>query len=246
MKKVLFILMAIVPILVLGQSSQTKHYAWQGKMGESISFRLELEQASNGLVIGETTYFRKNGKVSDIPVYGRYLKLEDGIELVLNEYANRKECGTIVITLDEKGNLLEGVWSHGEKTFAFNNVKKVGFSYGKHERFINPAVGQQCNGEYGFSYASGNPNMPECGGYAKLKVNGSSISWEMNQVTPNIAEGKGRSTLVGNTFSGQVSNFKFKAIVYKDCIYVIRTNPQDGQVEDFGAWATLEGIYIKH
>ncbi len=241
-------LLALVSIAASGQFATKRFYAWQGKLGTDISFRLELEQASNGLVIGETTYFRKNGKTANIPVYGFYLHLEDGDELVLTEYDGRTACGTFIIEIDQNGELQCGKWSHLDKELDLNEINKVSFSYGKHEKFIYPATGAQCNGEYGFRYKTGNPNWDENGGYAELKVgiNGKQIKWEMNQVTPNIAEGSGTSALITNTFSGKVGSFKFKAYIYKDCLYVINTNPQDAPWDEFGAHATLEGIYLKH
>lgn len=246
MKKTLFLLLAILPLVAIAQQKITRHYAWEGKMGEGISFRLELEQADNNLVIGETTYYRKNGKVADIPVYGQYLALEDGYELILNEYDGREECGTIIIELDKNGIFLEGSWSNDTRSYDFREMNKVGFSYGKHETFIFPATGALCTGEYGFKYKSGNPTMPEYGGYAALKVSGKVVNWEMNQVTPNIADANGKSVMLGNTFSGSTGNFKFKAYVYKDCLFVVNTNPQDAPWDEFGHNATLAGIYLKH
>lgn len=231
---------------MFAQDPKTKHYAWEGTMGENITFRLELEKASNGLIIGETTYFRKNGKISDIPVYGRFCELEDGNELVLSEYNVRTECGTIIIMLDSKGNFESGEWSHGDKSYELNNMKAVPFSFGKHQTFLFPVSGERCNGEYGFSYKTGNPNMPEYGGYASLKVIGNMLKWEMNQVTPNIAEGNGKSLYKGNTFSGKAGDFKFNAYTYRDCLYVVCTNPENAPFNSFGNNATLEGIYIKH
>lgn len=248
MKNLFLLLLTLVAmqIAAIAQTTGYKYYAWEGKMGESISFRIELEHAPNGLVKGETTYFRKNGKITDIPVYGKFMAFDGVNELVLHEYDQRTQCGTIIITLEKDGKFKTGEWSNLEKTLEFNDITKQDFSFGKHETFFNPTIGAACNGEYGFKYKSGNPNNPEYGGYASLKVSGNTMNWEMNQVTPNIADGKGRSTINGNTFSGQTSNFKFKAYVYCDCLYVVCLNPEVGQFEDFGAWATLEGIYIKY
>ena len=43
-------------------SEAVRRYAWDGYLEGDIHFRLEAEQSSNDLVIGEMTYFRKNGK----------------------------------------------------------------------------------------------------------------------------------------------------------------------------------------
>ena|GEM_PF-1905099 len=223
-----------------------KRYAWEGYLDATTHFRLELEQANNNLVIGEMTYFRKNGKVSDIPVYGTFREIGDGEWLLLHEYNERKECGTITIDIGANDAIYAGTWSNGNKEMKMTKTEKVSFSEGKHETFFQPASPAEMTGEFGFSYVKSEEPLVEGGGYAKLTPYGSDmVRWEMNNISSGIAEANGESVIEFNTFMGNYQNFDFRAFVYKDCLYIMRTNPDDGRVEDWGVAGTLEGIYLR-
>ena len=223
-----------------------KRYAWEGYLDATTHFRLELEQANNNLVIGEMTYFRKNGKVSDIPVYGTFREIGDGEWLLLHEYNERKECGTITIDIGANDAIYAGTWSNGNKEMKMTKTEKVSFSEGKHETFFQPASPAEMTGEFGFSFVKSEEPLVEGGGYAKLTPYGSDmVRWEMNNISSGIAEANGESVIEFNTFMGNYQNFDFRAFVYKDCLYIMRTNPDDGRVEDWGVAGTLEGIYLR-
>ena len=101
-------------------------------------------------------------------------------------------------------------------------------------------------GEFGFSYVKSEEPLVESGGYAKLTPYGSDmVRWEINNISSGIAEANGESVIEFNTFMGNYQNFDFRAFVYKDCLYIMRTNPDDGRVEDWGVAGTLEGIYLR-
>lgn len=247
MKKLLTLIFLLTALFSQLQAKDVivQRYAWDGKLGKDIHFRLEIERNSEGLVLGETSYFRKNGQITDIPVFGTYSKDDQGNEILyLNEFDGNTQCGSFYIRVSGEW-VKEGHWSLGEKILEFNDLENVGFSYGKNGTFFYPAEGEAVNGYYSFTYPNDNPDMQMRGGHAELTVKGSKVQWEMAQVTPNIAEGQGQSTLVGNKFSGNVGSFLFSAWVYQNCVYVKCLNPDAEPNEDFGAWATLEGIYVR-
>ena len=224
-----------------------KRYAWEGYLNATTHFRLELEQASNNLVIGEMTYFRKDGKVSDIPVYGTFREIGDGEWLLLHEFNGRKECGTITIDLGANDAVYAGSWSNGNKEMVMSKTEKVNFSEGKHQTFFHPASPAEMKGEFGFSYVKTEEPLVEGGGYVKITPYGDDmVRWEMNNISGGIAEASGESAIELNTFEGAYNNFEFRAFVYKDCVYVLRTNPDDGPIDDWGVAGTLEGVYIRH
>ena len=183
----------------------------------------------------------KNG----VDINGVAFKGEDGKDILfLREYDGSKECGTFYITLN--GEWIEhGAWMLGEKNLEFNDLRNSTFSEGKHGTFFYPAEGEEAVGYYAFNYHSDNPILAGPGGHAKLVQRGSRLFWEMAQVTPNIAEGQGNSVLVGNKFNGRTGKFMFTAWAYKNCLYVKCLNPEEDFSDEFGAWATLEGIYIR-
>ena len=224
-----------------------KRYAWEGYLNATTHFRLELEQGRNNLVIGEMTYFRKNGTVSDIPVYGVFREIGDGEWLLLHEYNGRKECGTITIDIGANDAIYAGTWSYGNKEMVMSKTEKVQFSEGKHETFFHPASPEEMKGEFGFSYVKSEEPLVEGGGYVKLTPYGDDmVRWEMNNISGGTAEASGESVIELNTFEGVYQNFEFRAFVYKDCIYVMRTNPDDGPIDDWGVAGTLEGVYLRH
>lgn len=235
-------IMALLCSLEAAALTITDRYAWKGTLGQRTSFRLELEQNANDLVMGQMTYYRRDGSVRKIAVYGTFIYSADGNWMALQEFVGTKICGYMSIVVDGT-NMKEGTWSYGEKQLEMHDVQNVEMQH--KQTFFQPADGKGLHGEFSFTYDSSNPNFPEYGGNAVIATSGQHLNWRMTQVTPNIAEGSGSTSFTGNTFADTYGNFKFRAWVYKDVLYVKRTNPEDGDCEDFGAWATLEGIYIR-
>lgn len=232
--------------LNLAAQAQIQSYAWTGTLGKSTSIRLEFQRNSDNILSGQMTYYRKNGQVAKIPVKGYYYPSQDKNSpdmVTLSEYDKRKECGHIFLLLRGMTIQPDSKWHLNDKEMLLSATKPVEMKGGP---FFVSAKGDEVTGEYGFTYDSGNSMMPEYGGYVSLQYEDGVVTYSMNQVTPNIAETEGAASLVGNAFTGQVSNFKFRCRVYKDFLYVKRTNPQDGMVDDFGAHASLEGIYLRH
>ena len=225
----------------------TKRYAWEGYLNGDVHFRLEAEQGPGDQLIGEMTYFRKNGKVADIPVYGKFQEIGDGEWLMLSEYDKGQECGTIMIDLGPHDTVYNGKWGYGNKEMKMTDTKKVEFSEGKHLSFFQPVYGSDIDGEFGFTYVKSEEADLKGGGYAKLTTSsdGARVSWQISQNSGGIAEASGISDLSGNHFAGSFQNYEFIAYIYKDCLFVERTNPDDGRVEDWGVAGGLEGTYLR-
>ncbi|MDO5447964.1 MAG: hypothetical protein Q4F34_09320 [Prevotellaceae bacterium] len=244
MKKLVFTLFLMCCSLIA--MADVQHFSWKGNLGDNISFQLDLQVNNVGAVAGETTYFRKNGKIAKIPVYGVQIRYENesSSALLVNEYDGNKQCGTFFISVDNNGNFMKGNWSLVDKELNMKNIVELEPDFGK--RFFHPTNNiKDAVGKYSFTYQTGNPNMPECGGHCYLVAEKGKLHWMMGQVTPNIAEGEGMASFVDSGFKGSYQNFSFEAYVDEYFVYVWRTNPDEGQVDDWGAWATLEGVYVR-
>lgn len=221
-------------------------HSWQGKMGPGISFQINFEESTFGTLIGETTYFRKNGKVSVIHCYGMRIGDEDDDEIsyFLTEYVGTKVCGYITLSL-KGGRLEHGSWSLLDKVYEMYDMEEP--DYIPFFDYFMPVGGpNDAAGEYSFTYATGNPSFPESGGHCTITMKGpDTIHWEMSQVTPNIAEASGDSKMTGPYFEGRHGDFTFEAYVDKQIIYVKDTSPANIETDDWGAWATIEGVYVR-
>ncbi len=239
MKKTIILLMAFFGVLLA--KADLKHYALEARLGESISLKLELQENSFGVLAGQSTYNRKNGSKSVISVFGNRLDDDDDTTLLVQEYDGTKICGEFVLTL-KKGAITEGRWSLNDKTYEMNSIVMLEPDYSK--RFFHPvSSAAKAVGEYAFTYVSGNGD--ERGGHCDLKMVGNRLKWDMAQVTPNIATGSGTSAFADSGFKGSVSEFKFEAYVDERFVYVKQTNPGEAEVDDWGAWATLQGLYVR-
>lgn len=225
--------------------ADVQNIACTGKLGTSISFRLDIQINNIGAVAGQITYYRKDNSTRMIPVFGNKIGDEDDVDFTVyaREYDGVKVCG--YITLDIKNErVVDGRWTLDTKDLAMNSLKESDVKPGT--RFFNPVTSvSKAVGSYSFSYNSGSTMMPEYGGSCELTNSNGKIAWSMGQVTPNIAEGEGVSEFDCSQFDGEIDNFKFSAYVDERFVYVWRTNPEAGICHEFGNNATLEGIYVK-
>lgn len=231
----------------LAASADVTPWAWEGKLGQNIRIRLEIEQSTFGTLIGQTTYYRKNGKTAVIPCYGYSIENDDDdtIVFILDEYDGTKQCGHYYMTL-QGGELKSGSWSLLDKSYEMNSMVDLNPTPGT-EHFYHPVsnIDEAC-GEYTFSYESGNAFMPEHGGNCTITKTGpNTIHWSMLQVTPNIAEAEGDSEFNGSYFKGHFGEFTFEAYVDRSFIYVKNTNDSPIHMSDWGNRATIAGIYIR-
>jgi len=240
-KYLLVILMLCVQNVLMAQ----KKYSFRGKLGQNIAFRLDLEQNKDGIIAGETTYYRKNGQVAKLRVYGWKKNAEsqgfyNGDALFLTEYDGTKQCGTFSFGVNAQGLPVEGSWSWHDKEFAFNSIEKTVFPAGV--TYFHPAKGTAINGEYSYSYTRSN-GMEDCGGTCVLKFINGKVRYEICAVTPNIAEENKTAMLNGSYFTGSHGEYRYKAYIDRNFVCIWAT--KHGEVDDWGAWATIDGIYLK-
>lgn len=225
-------------------SAHAENVSWQGKLGDNINVRIDLEMNEMGYVGGQTTYFRKNGKKSIIPLAG-YRKYNEGNwDLFLTEHVGTKYCGYYMMTIDQELNLMDGVWSFGDTQHEMNNMQKLPNE--KTQTFLTPVKYGEGDGVYSFTVKSNNPTMPEYGGTAEICFEHKYVSYHFCQVTPNIAETYGsESEVYENTYYFQVGDYYYHAGIYKDCVIVRREGMNPGSPDSFGANADIAGIYFK-
>jgi len=243
MKKILFTLTLMLCSLVA--MADVYSYSWSGKLGEKINFRLDLQESTFGTLIAEVTYFRKNGKVANIPAYGYVVNYDNGDSAyILNEYDGNKICGTFFFNINDKG-IMEGSWSLLDKELKMNDIAKKDDPESDNLDFFHPANNmKEAAGEYSFKYDRAKGLEPGLGNCSLRKIDNNQIKWEMTQVTPNIAEAQGTGNFNNGYFTGKYCNFEFEAYVDKKFIYVKRTD-ESGPVDDWGMAATIEGIYVR-
>lgn len=224
------------------------NHSWNGKLGKDISFKLSFAESTFGTLIGETTYYRKNGKTAVIKCFGYRVDYENGTHsFFLNEYDGTKVCGTFFIEVDNDDNFQSGTWSLVDKELQMNEIEESEDA-DEDKGFFSPVNSiNEAVGEYDFTYATGNPYNPENGGNCEIKKKSpNTISWSMAQVTPNIAEANGESIFDNAYFKGEYEGFTFEAYVDKKFIYVKQTNTEPVEMEDYwGMAATIEGIYVR-
>lgn len=226
-----------------------KTYSFRGKLDGRILFRLDLQQNKDGIVAGETTYYRKNGQIAKLPVVGWYRQptqqmIDNGYDVIsidVFEYDGTKQCGYFSVELKD-GDIAGGYWLHNDKELAISDIEKTQFPPGK--QYFNPVTGPAIKGEYTYSYTP-NSGMDECGGSCSLAYNKGKVHFDIGSVTPNIAEDKGVATLTGSYFTASHQDFRYKAYIDRRFVCIWSINDDYVEVDDWGAHATVEGVYIR-
>lgn len=224
-------------------------YSFRGKLDGRILFRLDLQQNKDGIVAGETTYYRKNGQIAKLPVVGWYRQptqqmIDNGYDVIsidVFEYDGTKQCGYFSIEL-KNGDVAGGYWSHNDKHFDISDIEKTQFPAGT--KFFSPVTGPAIRGEYSYSYKPTH-GLYEWGGSCVLTYNNGKVHFEIGNVTPNIAEDKGVATLTGSYFTAVHQGFRYKAYIDRRFVCIWSINDDYVEVDDWGANATVEGVYIK-
>lgn len=238
-----FLLLTIIFYLAPNDLMAQKKYSFCGKLGKNITFRLDLEQNQDSIIAGETTYYRKNGKVAKIPVYGWLMSAArqgywNGDVLSLKEFNGNKECGNFMIALQPNGDVAEGRWYNSSKEFDINSVENTVFP--AEVTFFHPAKGAAISGIYSFIEPSeGEPH----GGHCELTYQNNKVHYQISVSNPNIAETEKTALLKGSYFTGAQDDYKFKA--YIDRKFVVIWTTQNAQVDEWGAWSVLDGFFIR-
>lgn len=244
MRKFVFLFFCLFALLA---NAEYKHYSFEGILGEDISFRLDLEEEEyEGFVIGKTTYYRKDGGISQIKIYGQSHDDDyaEGTFHILNlqEFLGTKVCGNWSLVLDD-GDFVSGEWTLGEKNYMVTYVHRLNTD-GAPTMFRTLPIFDAA-GVYEFSYSSGNEGMPEYGGSMQLYLDHRNLAYNICQVTPNIAEVRGTtSEFAGNSFYLLVSGVWYRVVTFEGVAFVTHVSSDAAPCEDFGANADIVGAYV--
>lgn len=224
-------------------NAQTK-YSFRGKLGRDISFRLDLEQNKEGIIAGETTYYRKNGKIAKLRVLGHYNSAKnsgyDTPTLWLTEFDGIKHCGYFNVILSGS-TAVGGTWTYMDKELNINSLEKTIYPAGK--VYLHPAKGPAINGEYRFKY-SRSIGYGDCGGSCTLSYVNGKVHYSICTVTPNIADEEKTVTPIGSYFSASHGACRYKGYIDRNFVFIRTTN--NVTVDDWGAHASIDGFYVKH
>lgn len=234
-------------LFAISANADNKHYALQGKLGDNINFRLDLEEEQyTNNVFGETTYFRKDGKVSKIKVYG-FAYDHEFVEgklhsIELKEFLGTKVCGYWSILLNND-TFENGMWMLNGKMYDMNEIETLPTDDAP--SFIKPLNISDATGVYKFTYDSGNEEMPEYGGTVQFLTKKNNLAYTICQVTPNIAEVQNTTSEFYNNILYVRSGSRTYVIqTYEDAVFISHYFPTDPPSEDFGANADITGVYI--
>jgi len=250
MKKLILSLFLILSVSAYADEN-TRMISLEGMLGpDNIHFRLDLEEDKyEGFIAGETTYYRKNGIVSTIKVWGRGMDNKEGENtfhtIVVNEFNGTKICGMFVIILNSDMTVREGCWTLNGKVLDMSEIENIESS--ENSKFLKKVDILSASGVYKFSADSDNPTMPEYGGTLQLYVEGKNIAYSACQVTPNIAETQGKmSEFWGNQFYFYAGDIYYLTYVYEGAAFIVRNRWTDKgeQNEMFGNAADIVGVYI--
>lgn len=246
----LLITTIILLLGLIGKAEIVKTYAWEGRLGDKVDFRVDIAENEKGVICGYTTYYHPE-KNYVIPMYGYCDRSKTGSKLTLTEFDKKRQCGMIEISLSGQ-TFKSGFWALGYEHLEMKSVKASKFDSEK--TYFQPLSGKSAKGSYSFYFETEKGAEPYFTGSCDIKRNGeNSVKWEMEQMTPNFANGEGISQINGSYFSDELSDrgangkysycFKFWAYVDKRFVLVHCENPNDDW--GFGHGATLAGVYVK-
>lgn len=231
-------------LLAVMTATAQKKYSITGKLDGKTDIRLDMQVNGDDIVCGETTYYRTNGKMSKIKFIGYYETDSENpgkAYMNLNEYDGTKICGHWAI--DVSNNKITGAeWNLYDKSLSISNIVPSQVPQGK--TFFAPVTGAAVSGEYSYSYRR-YADDDEWGGSVTLRYTKGKVRYSMGNVTPNIAEAEGTATLKGSYFNSNHKNYKFRVYTDKNFIVVLSANNGYVNVDDWGAHATVAGIYIR-
>jgi len=99
-----------------------------------------MEHDNDQLALGEIIYFRKNGKISSIPLYGTIKPTGKGLDVTLYEYLpSGKNTGVLSLTIS-KGDIPYAAWNSPDNTTRLNfNIKETKeFPYDEVQTYFHP------------------------------------------------------------------------------------------------------------
>lgn len=251
MKRIYSILFALT-LLVTSMSAQNavNTYAYNAKFKNSkITVNIWFEENADGLLSGEIVYTSSKRK-TPMRVLGSS-SVDNGIKSFhLTEFQkDGLNSGHIQINRKLSSGAIDGTWNNyddPDKPVSYDMVlTPVPFPKDKGGTLIYSSAPA---GKY--SYFHKHFWKGELGGSVEinnLKGDFDRMSVSISKNDPNLADYEGKLVFKNGVFHGSLEScdITFDVYVFPDFVRVIYTSGEDKECDDFGAFTTLEGFYLK-
>lgn len=253
----LLILFALSLTLAWADTGYQGDFSLNGKMESGTTFRIDAQFWGDGpcLVVGQTTYFRKNGKEAHIKIYGTM----DDEHCSLYEYVDNRVCGHFEInnmpSIDDmdsfhqvEGTVIEGFWDNNGTAYAFDHVTLEQYADVEYDFLKHPDWNwDRLSGQYGFR-----KNTPDGESFADLMmiVNADSVIWRFNYNDAELGTGgefekvtKGyghRPDVHENCFNITVDGVEYAIETMDDVLMITLAGELPEESDDF---IDLRGVY---
>ena len=251
MKRIIttFILMASMIAIVSAQSLTVTRHAFDGKFKNTkITVSIWIEETTDGDLSGEIVYTSSKQK-TPIRVFGKANDLPNGNRrMFLTEYqADGNQTGFFSIERNPKTGALSGEWNasaYDEKRTYNMQLRKVPFPNGKGGTFT---YNNDISGK--FVYNRSHPVKGEQGGMVEINyLRGApgKVSLKISKYDPQLADYENNVYFKNSHFSDEIEDcgYRFTVDVFQDFV-LVKTTSDEPSYDCFGAWTTLEGIYLK-
>ena len=247
---IILFVMTFFATMMSAQDTAVARYAYLGKFKKSkITVSLWFEENNNGVVSGEIVYTNSKQK-TPMRVIGNVL-VENGIKTyTLNEYQRHgRISGRMQISQKINSNAINGTWRNDDDPDKPTSYQMV----------LTPATFPQGKGgtlEYSsdpagiYHYTHQHFWKGEIGGRVEihnLKGDADKMRVSITKNDPHIAEYESHLYFDGGRLHGAIEtcDLTFDIHVFKDFVWVINTSEGTGECSEFGAFTTLNGIYLK-
>lgn len=262
MKRLAFLLILFAMSLTLAwaDTSYQGYFSLNGKMGAGITFRIDAQFWGDGpcLVVGQTTYFRKNGQEAHIKIYG---SMDDDF-CSLYEYVDNRVCGHFEVKNmppltdfepfhQVEGTKIEGLWGYNGTVYDFQNVTLEHYADVEYDFLKHPDWNwDRLSGLYGFR-----KNTSDGESFADLMmiVNADSVIWRFNYNDAELGTGgefeqvtKGYGHADGvheNCFNVTVDGVEYAIEPMDDVLMISLAGELPEETDDF---IDLRGVYPRY
>ena len=252
MKRLSVILFVVISFIV-SMSAQNKavaKYAYNGKFKNTkITVSIWFEENSEGILSGEIVYTSSKHK-TPMRLLGTSL-ISDGLKIFqLTEY--QKDgfmSGHIHLSKNMSNGVLEGTWGNyddPDKPISYEiKLTPVSFPQGKGGTLTYSSAPDGKYGYYHKHFWKG-----ELGGSVEinlLKGDAQRMMVNISKNDPNLADYEEKLSYDKGVFHGSIEScdITFDIHVFQDFVRVVYTSEGDGLCDDFGAFTTLEGFFLK-
>ena len=246
----LFFVLTLFVVSLSAQNTAIAKYAYNGKFKNSkITVSIWFEENADGVLSGEIVYTSSKHK-TPMRLLGTSL-ISDGLKIFqLTEY--QKDgfmSGHLHLSKNMSNSALEGTWGNyddPDKPITYEiKLTPVSFPQGKGGTLT---YSSDPDGKYGYYHK--HFWKGELGGSVEiglLRGNVNKMNVAICKNDPNIAEFEENLFYEKGVFHGSIENcdITYDVHVFQDFVRVVYTSEGDGLCEDFGAFTTLEGFYLK-